>query len=69
MISLPASDQVRERGNAVSDAEPSEGFEPSQSFETRALARARCSEKGRPGVLAWLAGLSIHVALVVLLVI
>jgi hypothetical protein len=63
MISLPASEHVRERGNAVSDAQPSEGFQKG------ALARARCSEKGRPGVLAWLAGLSIHAALVVLLVI
>jgi hypothetical protein len=63
MISLPASDHVRERGNAVSDAEPSEGC------QQRALLRACRSEKGRPGVLAWLAGLSIHAALVVLLVI
>ena len=47
----------------MSDAQPSEGFQKG------ARARARCSEKGRPGVLAWLAGLSIHAALVVLLVI
>jgi hypothetical protein len=63
MIRLPGSDHVRERGNAVSDAQPSEGY------RNRALLRARCSEKGQPGVLAWLAGLSIHAALVVLLVI
>jgi hypothetical protein len=63
MISFPAGDHVRERGNAVSEAEPSEGC------QQRALLRARRSEKGRPGVLAWLAGLSIHAALVVLLVI
>jgi hypothetical protein len=63
MISLLRGDHVRERGNAVSDAQPSE------DFQKRALLRARRSEKGRPGVLAWLAGLSLHAALALLLVI
>jgi hypothetical protein len=39
------------------------------AFYRRALRRARRSERGRPGVLAWLAGLSIHCALVLLLVV
>ena len=63
MISLLHVDHVRERGNAVPDAQPSE------DFQTRALLRARRSEKGRPGVLAWIAGLSLHAALALLLVI
>lgn len=42
---------------------------PSDDYHQRALSRARRSESGRPGLLAWLAGLSIHLALVVLLVI
>jgi hypothetical protein len=38
-------------------------------FHRQALRRARRSERGHPGVLAWLAGLSIHCALVLLLVV
>jgi len=63
MIGLPDGDDVRTRRSAVSDARPSD------DYHQRALSRARRSESGRPGLLAWLAGLSIHLALVVLLVI
>jgi hypothetical protein len=62
MIRSPGGNDVRTRRNVVSDAQTSDGY------HRRALSRARRSEKGRPGVLAWLAGLSIHLALAVLLV-
>jgi hypothetical protein len=39
------------------------------AFHGRALRRARRSDRGRPGVLAWLAGLSVHCAIVLLLVV
>ncbi len=38
-------------------------------FHGRALRRARRNDRGRPGVLAWLAGLSVHFAVVLLLVV
>jgi hypothetical protein len=37
-------------------------------FHKGALRRARQRDCGRPGVLAWLAGLSVHCAVVLLLV-
>ena len=42
---------------------------PAADFHGRALRRARRSERGRPGVLAWLAGLCVHFAVVLLLVV
>ena len=38
------------------------------AFHERARRRAQRAEKGRPGVLAWFAGLGIHAAVVLLLV-
>jgi hypothetical protein len=37
-------------------------------FHERARQRARRADQGRPGVLAWLAGIGIHATLAVLLV-
>jgi hypothetical protein len=38
------------------------------AFPDRALGRVRRGDKGRPGVLAWFAGLGIHAAVAFLLV-
>jgi hypothetical protein len=38
------------------------------TFHDRAYPRARRGERGRPGVLAWFAGLGIHAAVAYLLV-
>jgi hypothetical protein len=53
------------RGSNVSEAKST----ADSSFHGRALRRARQSDRGRPGVLAWLAGLSVHCAVVLLLVV
>jgi hypothetical protein len=53
------------RGNTVSEASSTTDF----AFHDRALRRARRSDRGRPGVFAWLAGLTIHCAIVLLLVV
>ncbi len=53
------------REQNVSEAKPSADC----AFHGRALRRARRSDRGRPGVLAWLAGLSVHCAVVLLLVV
>jgi hypothetical protein len=53
------------RGQTVSEAKPS----ADSAFHGRALRRARQSDRGRPGVLAWLAGLIVHCAVVLLLVV
>ncbi len=39
------------------------------AFHGRALRRARRSDRGRPALLAWLAGLSVHCALILLLIV
>ena len=49
----------------MSEAQPT----ADASFNDRALRRAHQSERGRPGVLAWLAGLAVHCAVVLLLVV
>lgn len=38
------------------------------TFHDRAWRRARRGQKGRPGVLAWFAGLGVHAAVAFLLV-
>jgi hypothetical protein len=53
------------RGSNVSEAKPT----ADSAFHGRALRRARQSDRGRPGVLAWLAGLCVHGAVVLLLVV
>ncbi len=53
------------RGPTVTDDTVTRG----SVFHGRALRRAHRSEGGRPGVLAWLAGLSVHCAIVLLLVV
>jgi hypothetical protein len=53
------------RGSAVSEANPT----AESAFFGRALHRARRGDRGRPGLLAWLAGLSVHCALVLLLIV
>jgi hypothetical protein len=49
----------------VSEASPT----TESASHGRALRRARRSDRGRPGLLAWLAGLGIHCALVLLLIV
>jgi hypothetical protein len=49
----------------VSEASPT----AESAFHGRALRRARRSDRGRPGLLAWLAGLTVHCALVLLLIV
>jgi hypothetical protein len=44
------------------------GASDEDAFHDRAWRRAQRAEKGRPGVLAWFAGLGIHAAVVLLLV-
>ena len=64
MISRHAPNDVHQWSSQVADALPT----ADSGFHGRALRRARRSDKGRPGVLAWLAGLGIHCAVVFLLV-
>jgi hypothetical protein len=47
----------------VPDATPT----ADSGFHGRALRRARRTDQGRPGALAWLTGLAIHFAVVLLL--
>ena len=57
--------ELSARGSDVSEAEPA----ADSSSHAQALRRALQNEHGRPGVLAWLAGLGLHCAVVLLLVV